>query len=157
MPEPMHYLKAVRRAVTAALTDAAIEIPVGSAPRAVTILTNPPAPGYAPQESLPAIFVYCRSDQVAPDAMTTLRSAVLVDVVLQSYGNDDEALDHVDDMHLAAHLAIMADRRLGGVAVNTMPRGSDTHSDSGEVRFAIRRATFEVTVATPLADPTVTF
>ena len=48
MPEPMHYLKAVRRAVTAALTDAAIEIPVGSAPRAVTILTNPPAPGYAP-------------------------------------------------------------------------------------------------------------
>lgn len=156
MPDAMHYLKAVRRRVTQALADAAIAIPVGGAMRDVAILTHPPAAGYVPEGSLPAIYVFCRSDKVELSSQTTARAAILVDVTLQSYGNDDEALDHVDDMQLAAHLAIMADRRLGGVALNTEPRGSDTHTDSGEVRFGIRRVTFEVTLATPLADPTVT-
>lgn len=156
MPETMHYLKAVRRRVNAALTDAAIQIPVGGTPRDVTVLTYPPAAGYVPEASLPAIYVFCRTEKVDLSSHSTARAAILVDVTLQSYGNDDEALDHVDDMHLAAHLAIMADRRLGGVAINTEPRGSDTHTDSGELRFGIRRVTFEVTLATPQTDPSLT-
>jgi len=156
MPEAMHYLKAVRRRVTAALTDAAISIPVAGIMTPVTVLTHPPAAGYAPESTLPAIYVFCRSEKVDLSGHSTTRAAILVDVTLQSFGNADAALDHVDDMHLAAHLAIMSDRRLGGVAINTEPRGSETHTDSGEARFGIRRVTFEVTVAGPLADPTVT-
>jgi len=140
MPEAMHYLKAVRRRVTASLTDAAISIPVAGIMTPVTVLTHPPAAGYAPESTLPAIYVFCRSEKVDLSGHSTTRAAILVDVTLQSFGNADAALDHVD----------------GGVAINTEPRGSETHTDSGEARFGIRRVTFEVTVAGPLADPTVT-
>ena len=157
MPEAMHPLKAIRREVVWILTAADIEINVGSGRKRPSILVNPPSGGAAPQSSLPAIFVYPRSEQRLESSSSTDEQRVLVDVVMQSYGNDDEALDHVDDMQLAVEIAILANPRLSGLAMGIRATGSEIDTVQGEVSFAVRRVTFEVRREMPRNDPTVTY
>ncbi|MAY85577.1 MAG: hypothetical protein CML02_02465 [Pseudooceanicola sp.] len=152
----MHPLKALRKRANAVLAAAAIEIDVGGVPTLVTIASHPPTGGRFPQELLPAAFCYIRSETIQPDTTTSDDRSALLDVVVQAWGPHEDALDQVDDMHLAVELAIAADPTLAGLTYRLRPVGSEIYVDQGEIVFAGRRISFEGRMMVNRANPAVT-
>ena len=151
----MHPLKALRRASVDCVAAAEITVPVGGVPTAITVLEHPPTGGAVPEEDLPAIYCYIRSERVEPDSMRTDDRTILLDFVLQASGLRHDGLDQVDDMHLALERAIAGSGRLGGLVMTIRPVGSEVNVERGEVVFAARRVTFEARILASRSDPSV--
>ena len=152
----MHPLKALRRASVDLLSTVGLSVIVGGETQDVAILEHPPTDAAVPEELLPAIYCYCRSERIEPDSMRTDRRQVLIDFVLQAKGTEHTALDQVDDMHLYLERAIAASDKLGGLVMMIRPAGSEVNVQRGEVVFAARRVSFEATLILPRHDPSVT-
>lgn len=152
----MHPLKALRRASVDLLSSAGLSVIVGAETRAVAVLEHPPADAAVPEELLPAIYCYCRSERIDPDSMRTDRRQVLIDFVLQAEGGEQTALDQVDDMHLDVERLLAGSGNLGGLVMTIRPAGSEVNVQRGEVVFAARRVSFEAVLILPRHDPSVT-
>ncbi|WP_353472327.1 hypothetical protein PVT71_13625 [Salipiger sp. H15] len=152
----MHPLKALRIASAEILSTAGLSVIVGGETREVTVLEHPPADAAVPEELLPAIYCYCRSERIEPDSMRTDKRQVLIDFVLQAQGFEQTALDQVDDMHLEVERALAASGNLGGLVMMIRPVGSEVNVQRGEVVFAARRVSYEATLILPRHDPSVT-
>ena len=152
----MHPLKALRRASVDLLSEAGLSVIVGGATREVTVLEQPPMGGAVPDDDLPALYCYVRSERIDGDSTRTDRRTVLLDFVLQASGTDQDALDQIDDIQLALEREIAASGRLGGLVMMIRPVGSEVRVERGEVVFAARRVTFEAMLLASRADPDVT-
>uniref|UniRef100_UPI0013007AD7 hypothetical protein n=1 Tax=Oceanicella sp. SM1341 TaxID=1548889 RepID=UPI0013007AD7 len=142
----MHPLKALRLRVVTALRAAGITLDVGGEERDVTILEQPPTGGAIPDTMLPALYCYVRSERIAPDCMACDERTVLLDLVLQAQGYDQQPVDQVDDLQLAVERVIAAAGSLGGLVMVIRPVGSEINVERGEVIFAARRLTFEARI-----------
>ena len=97
----MHPLKALRRASVDLLSEAGLSVIVGGNTREVAVLEQPPMGGAVPDDILPALYCYVRSERIDSDSTRTDRRTVLLDFVLQASGTDQDALDQIDDIQLA--------------------------------------------------------
>lgn len=149
----MHPLKAIRLAAFGAAESAAISVLVSGVAVAVKVLRHPPSDAAVPDNQLPAIFCYIRSELITPETLTKDRRDILLDFVIQTKGVD--AVDQVDDIHLALEVAIASSRNLGGVVLSIRPVGSEINIQRGEVIFAARRVTFEAFVIVDRANPSI--
>ncbi|MEP2782326.1 MAG: hypothetical protein ABJO67_03430 [Pseudoruegeria sp.] len=147
----MHPLKAVRKAIVALLSDSVIVVDGAT----VGVLDSPPEQGQVPEESLPALYCFARSEHVSIGTHTSDERGVLVDIVIQAKGFRVNVVDQVDDIHLELERRIAASGRLSGLVASIAPQGSEIHIDRGEVIFAARRVTFEVKMFTSRMDPSV--
>lgn len=152
----MHPLKALRRASVDLLSEAGLSVIVGGNTREVAVLEQPPMGGAVPDDILPALYCYVRSERIDSDSTRTDRRTVLLDFVLQASGTDQDALDQIDDIQLALEREIAASGRLGGLVMMIRPVGSEVRVERGEVVFAARRVTFEAVLLASRADPDVT-
>ena len=153
----MHPIKAIRQAVTTRLQTASIAIDVGGVSTSCSVLDHPPVGVVLPDESLPGIYVFIRDEQIEPsDLRNADDRSYLIDVVLQARGDQIDAVDQIDEMHLAVEEAIVVDPKLGGLCIYCLPVSSTMQVDRAEMTFAARRVTFRALRRVVRGAPAVT-
>lgn len=151
-----HPVRTLRELFVSALRVPEISVEVGGLPEPLTVLEHPPSDGWVSDELLPAAYVFVRSERVEKSAMRGLRQRYfLVDVIIQGAGGDDTAVDQVDDAYYAIERAVVANQALVDFAGPPEVQGSEITTSRGEVVFASRRVSFEITLFAERDDPAV--
>lgn len=152
----MHPLEYIRKAAVAALEAGSIEVEIAGAAKPVGVYAQPPRGGEIPDKHLPGIYCFCRSEQVERASLDRLKRTVLLDLVIETKGTREEPLDQVDAIYLQIERAFAAQTAPQDARLRFMLRGSEISVVRGEVVFAARRVTYEVTFRGSAEDPDVT-
>lgn len=151
----MHPLRRLRLAAFAAVSDAAPTVQIDGSPAPVALLDHPPEGALMPEGSRPGAYVYLRDERVEPASQRTNEHRSVIDWVCQVEGFAATYMDQLDELCLAVQLAMIADRTLGGAALDLRYSGSQIVTERGEVVFASRRLSFPAVQHTLIQDPRV--
>lgn len=141
--------KSIRHAINDLLSAPQPTVLVAGVPEVISVKRFPPSGGWVNDEDLPAIFVFARSERFSAFTMKKSERILQLDVVLQSKGASDEALDHLDDMQAEVERRLMNSGNLDGLVHSIIPTGSSVVLERGVVVFAGRVLNFDIKASAP--------
>mgnify|MGYP005988791437 CR=1 FL=1 len=141
----MHPIKFIRKRLVQVLKGAEITVGINGRDVCLKVFDQPPSGGEIPERNLPGLFCFAQDERRRKMDLDTIERVVVFDLLVEAKSYGEEPLDTVDDIYLQVESALVSFKPRPDEQLKISVLGSKINVAQGEVKFAARRISCEVT------------